>query len=387
MCREFLLGYSLIILLLSSGLTINLTSRQIPDPDFQSGMSYVWYWRDTYLSADSDSSLVKLAETNTRWVGLITTWYQDNKSSTTIYPDPQKTPLDSSIVHAIQKIHSLEMKVMLKPHVDCVDNTFRQYIEPSDWDEWFESYRNFINHYAVIAQENGVEQFCIGVELEKTESHDHNWRSVISEVRSQFGGPIIYAANWSNYNNVSWWDDLDYVGINAYFPLTNKSDPTVEELKSTWKGWVEEIESWRTDVDKQVIFTEIGYVSLNGTNEKPWEGSVSQHGHWSGEIDLQEQADCYEAAFQTLWNKTWLEGLYWWAWIPWIDAGGSSDGSYTPQNKPAQTIITSWYAEISGPYKPGVPRTLLILTIIIIVGIIIFPLKKIIDSRSKKNKG
>jgi hypothetical protein len=67
--------------------------------------------------------------------------------------------------------------------------------------------------------------------------------------------------------------------------------------------------------------------------------------YWSNmSIDLQEQSDCYEAAFQTLWTRHWFYGFYWWTWIHDPNKGGFNDNSHTPQNKPVQNIITEWYS-------------------------------------------
>jgi hypothetical protein len=45
---------------------------------------------------------------------------------------------------------------------------------------------------------------------------------------------LTYAANWDKYDQVSFWDELDFIGIQAYFPLTDQTNPSAEEIK---KGW------------------------------------------------------------------------------------------------------------------------------------------------------
>ena len=67
------------------------------------------------------------------------------------------------------------------------------------------------------------------------------------------------------------WEKLDFVGIDAYFPLTEKNDPTTEELIAGWQRHAEEIEQWlkQKQLDKPVVFTEIGYCSADGTNTQP----------------------------------------------------------------------------------------------------------------------
>jgi hypothetical protein len=461
---------------------------------FQKGMSYAAWWHDTYATNGSDISLENLKETCTEWVSLVVTWYQDNASSTEIDHDDKRTPTDDSLIHAIDKIHSLNMSVMLKPTVDLQDEKWRGtigfdnitysdalglgwqdwswdcnrnfestmyvyrgkyainvsfkpwgglsfanpegvntehydklefyinggesggqqlrlsltdddgnelpsyggisinnpkyvhdgvisaktwklvsipledlnatntkiikinimdntghaqpplYIDDvlltalqSKWNVWFSSYEQFILHYADLAEEHNVEQFCVGVEYKGTVHRDNEWRDIIAKIRGHYTDPITYASNWDNYQNINWWDASDFVGIDTYFPLTNKTDPSIDELKEGWKKWGNEIEIWQAGVNKRIIFTEIGYCSMDGTNIEPWNWT------YSDTIDLQEQADCYNAAFQTFWCKPWLAGIYWWMWDPNPNVGGPSDKSYTPYKKLAEDVLKKYY--------------------------------------------
>jgi hypothetical protein len=102
------------------------------------------------------------------------------------------------------------------------------------------------------------------------------------------------------------------------------------------------IENWYAGSKIPVIFTEIGYLSTDGTNQEP--SNYQLQDDMQRKTDLQEQADCYEATFQAVWGKSWLYGMYWWYWQPNPDAGGSNNRDYTPQNKPAQGVLTHWYS-------------------------------------------
>ena len=135
---------------------------------------------------------------------------------------------DRSVVHAINKAHEIGLKVMLKPHVDLInqsDTLWRADIgcnTESDWKKWFQAYRKFILRYAKMAERTGVEILCIGTELTfATTEKPEMWRNVvIPAVRGAYGGIITYAANWKDeYNKIEFWDALDYAGIDAYFPV------------------------------------------------------------------------------------------------------------------------------------------------------------------------
>lgn len=62
------------------------------------------------------------------------------------------------------------MKVCLKSVVNSKDGLWRARIgSPHDvyeyWQSWFQSYTNFLMHYAELFEELGCEMFCIGCEM------------------------------------------------------------------------------------------------------------------------------------------------------------------------------------------------------------------------------
>ncbi len=315
-------------------------------PVFQRGLSFSAWSGDAFSSSESDESLKLLAETNTEWVAICFSWAQSNTTSYDIHLDPDRTPTTESVRHSIEVAHGLGLKVMLKPMVDTLEEektqgyptVWRGEIQPSD--DWFESYSEFINGFADFAEQNDVELFCVGCEFKSTIQEKEKWEMIISGVREHYSGPITYAADWTSYQDIEWWNSVDYVGIDAYFPLSIFNyDPSFEELKNAWNNYANEIEEWLSSVKKPVIFTEIGYRSGDGTN-------IAPSNYWLDmPVDLQEQMDCYKAAFQTLWNRSWFYGFYWWTWIYDPAQGGINDSYHTPQNKPTQELITQWYSQ------------------------------------------
>jgi hypothetical protein len=318
------------------------------------GMTVNAWSAEAYNSSDFDQSIENLANIEANWVTFTVFWFMEHYNDTEMHRRPDLyTASDSSLVHAIQKAHDLGMKVALKPMVDVVDGTWRGQIAPASWTLWFQNYRNFINYYADFSMVNNVELFTVGTELKSSQSYESQWRQVISQVRTRFSQNITYAANWDSYStsNVKFWDALDYVGVDAYFPLTNLYSPTVQQLISAWsnctasgwwgtgRNWTNELYSTYTQTTKKIVFTEIGYYSQDGTNIQPWTGFSPPH-----EIDLQEQADCYQAALENFRNRTWFMGWFWWNWETDPNAGGPTDNWYPLQNKPAQDILNQYYS-------------------------------------------
>jgi len=182
--------------------------------------------------------------------------------------------------------------------------------------------------------------FCIGCELTRTVSWSSSWRNIIQNTRAHYGGALTYAANHGNEKNVRWWNDLDYIGIDAYYPLTNKNDPTLDELKRAWENRANSIENWLNSVwaGKKIIFAEVGYQSVDGTNCTPWYTDPSSH-----TMDFQEQAECYEALLSVCRRRSWWLGAFWWNWETNPNGGGGTDPSHSPMNKPAEDVMISHY--------------------------------------------
>lgn len=331
----------LVLLFLSAVMFIEAVEAS--DISFQKGICYVSWEKEGYSSSYSDKSLARLVQTGAQWVSIVTTYYQDKYNSKKIFPT-EKTPSDESLIHVIKRASALGMKVMLKPHIDLLnesDGLYRGDIgfqNHADWQEWFLEYQKFTLHYAKLAQKAGVELFCIGTELSFASRQTEFWqKDIIPQIRKVYSGRLTYAANWDEYRNIHFWEDLDYAGIDAYFPLAQKKSSGYEEIKASWIKWADEIELWQKSINKPVIFTEIGYRSCEFAAARPWEYASNS------ELNLEIQRDCYKAALEILSSRWWCKGLYWWYWKPFFYAGGLTNRDFTPQNKPAEIILTYWY--------------------------------------------
>ncbi len=310
--------------------------------EFQKGIVYT-SWSRTELGAKvSDETLEYLQDLGVGQIGIMVVWFQDTIEETSIFPDAKDTPEDRALVHAINQAHSLGMKVMLKPHVDVKTDEWRGCIIPSE--EWFTSYKNYIMHYARLAAQYNVELFSIGTELTNVTmpQWQTRWEEMIKELRETFPGYLVYSANWDEYQTVDFWEQLDFVGIDAYFSLTAEKDPTKEELIAAWQRNAQDIESWLKEkqLQKPVIFTEIGYCSADGTNIQPWAVLANAP---EALIDQEEQAGCLEAMLVACSAYSWFRGFYWWNYFPqkrWSPLG------YTIRGKEAEEVLANWLKKL-----------------------------------------
>lgn len=227
---------------------------------------------------------------------------------------------DSGIRHTtkLAKMHGI--KTILKPHLwlNRTAGKWRADIEmqsAADWDAWFENYMNFMLHYARLAQECEIEMLCIGTELHIPSTRfPDRWRELVQEIRTVYSGKLTYAGNfYLEFEGIEWWDALDYIGIQAYFPLTDKDNPSLKELKSGWQPHVRKITTVSERFDRPVIFTEIGYRNDPISAREPW--------LWPNQIgsdavvDDALQARCYKAFFESCWDQEWMAGTFFWKWF------------------------------------------------------------------------
>jgi hypothetical protein len=319
-------------------------STQASTDEFIKGISIATWTTHEYGLPQTDATLSQvLKPMGVTWVAVVVTCYQDKTSSRDIICGKDRTPSDESLRHVIQYAHRQGMRVILKPHVDLYDDEghWRGEIgfgsDETAWRVWFESYTRMITYYARLAQENGVEYYVVGTELEKTSHRADQWRAVIKAARAVYKGPMTYAANMDEGNQITWWDTLDAIGVDAYFSLTNKDDPSVQEIKAAWSPIVIRLEELSQKWNRPIIFTEVGYRSLNGANKEPWNSEAK------GALDLQEQADCYRAVFETFKDKPWWRGVIWWGVDTNPTVGGSYDTNFTPHDKPAEDVLRFYY--------------------------------------------
>jgi len=309
-------------------------------PDFQKGFSFIGWGESEFRDTRALESLQRLKETGTEWVVFCIFWFQENTSSTVIQPAYDLYSVNTTdVLSFIDEAHSIGLKVILKPMVDIRTGEWRALIEPSV--EWFDEYTTYITYWADVADQKSVESFVIGCELKSTESYLEEWLDIINEVKAIYSGPLTYSATYDSYQQIEFWDELDFIGVNPYYTLTYSSLPTLNELKKGWQKYLPDLESFSLLWEKDIIFTEIGYRSIDGCNIFPWDWQKDRR------VDENEQALCYEATFEVFSEISWLKGYYWWNWEA-IYTEVDLD-NYTPQEKLAEEVLKSWYVN-STPY-------------------------------------
>jgi hypothetical protein len=304
------------------GMVLSLHST---NPDF----SYVAQIREVAALGATDLS-------------LILHLYQDNSVSPKPLRHPFKTPSDERFLEAVRAGRKLGLEVMVMPIVLLEkprEDDWRGNIAPPDWASWWRAYRQLMLHYARLSEAADAQIFSVGSELSSLEHAQDSWRALIADLRRSFSGLCTYSSNWDHYDLVGFWDALDLMGISGYYELTEKLEPTADELGAAWRKVKAKILSWRSqqEITAPLLFTEIGYASQDGCASKPWNYYLSKV------VDLEEQRLCYESFLDTWRAEPCLEGAFFYEW--W-GSGGPEDHQYTPRGKPAEALLRRHYAAL-----------------------------------------
>ncbi|MCC6815876.1 MAG: hypothetical protein IT267_05650 [Saprospiraceae bacterium] len=250
------------------------------------------------------------------------------------------------IIECIRLARNSGLKVMIKPQV-YIHSEWTGDLEFSsieDWIKWENDYENYIMTFVKLAKEYKVEMICIGTELLKsTELRPDFWSKLIQKIRSEYSGMLTYSDNWDHYQKISFWEQLDYIGISAYFPISEKHNPSQEILLDNWVKWKKELSQFSQFKNKKILFSEFGYLSVDGAAGKSWE---LEKNIGKRPINQSAQADGFNALFSSLWIEEWWAGGFIWKWFPeGLGHEGYPERDYTPQSKKAEKIISQWYSK------------------------------------------
>ncbi|GAM18788.1 hypothetical protein SAMD00019534_019630, partial [Acytostelium subglobosum LB1] len=329
----------------------------------QKGMTYTNGKYCPYVKfneSKSDLSLYNLRGTGANYVSIVVTNFQVNINTTAIFPT-DITATDEELVHVINYAHKIGLKVMLKPHIDMTEDPAHwrgeigTYYTNDQWAEWFANYTPILTHYAKLAEELHVEQFSLGCELIATSPRDAEWRAVAKSVREVYHGVVTYAANHGGEEtNKTWWDVVDIIGVDAYYPLVPENpNATLADMVEYWKiimykGINNGEEEMSTSLynltvfwKKPMIFTELGYCSGQ---------CVTGPG-----INLGLQDEQFESVFQAFADIPWFEGVHWWNWVTDPAFGGDGNWCMSPQFKPVEMLLHWQYGSLYEPIRPSYP--------------------------------
>ncbi|MHB1445405.1 MAG: glycoside hydrolase family 113 [Acidimicrobiales bacterium] len=288
------------------------------------------------------TAMNQLAADGINTVSLFVWWWADQPSSTSLSPYGG-TQSDASVTSEIDAAHAAGLKVILTPIFVCggCQGNWRGVMEPSSIPQFFASYRAFMDHYAQLAQADGVWLLFIGSEMTSLEGQTAQWESVIASARQYYSGQVGYEQNWDVIGQPQFLNQVDVVGVSAYFPLDDSADPSESQLLADWTdsrnatyqghNWVGSLIHLAASTNKPILFGEVGYMASDYAASQPFDNNYVDN-------NPTLQANLYQALLQTFSGYSWWMGVAWWEW-----SDASADAPRTPKGKAAETLLRNWY--------------------------------------------
>ena len=240
----------------------------------------------------------------------------------------------------IRLAHEVGLKIMIKPHLAYWGSGFawRGEIQFGDdgaaWDRFFEQYRAWI--VDVARHSAGADGFAVGTELDATLQHADEWRRTIAAVRDAYDGPLTYAANWTDFERVPFWQELDAIGIQGYFPLTEQPAADTAAIRAGWRGLRERLRAYSVDQGRPVVLTELGYNRSDQAPVQPWDYGVG------GQDAEGTQQRCLAVALEEIEQEPAIIGAFLWKWFPEPRPVGRTFQLATPRLR--QVIRERWHS-------------------------------------------
>lgn len=270
-----------------------------------------WGWGAEWNSPGMADSMDEIQSLGGNWVTYHPyAWIRNNGALR-----HRSSTQDPTVLAPLKFAKQRKLKVMLKPHIGYWGSRFDwrgsiSFQSKQDWDRFFKDYEDFIVTQANMAERGGAEIFAIGTEYKGTLKQEVRWRAVIKAVRKVYKGCLTYAANWDSYDRVPFWDALDVIGIQAYFPISQATDPSEQELIKGWQKVFKTLEGFSKKHKKSILFTELGYNRSSQAAAKPWD--YKEGGPNAAAIKLR----CMQAALKAWPKQDFMDGVFLWKWFP-----------------------------------------------------------------------
>ncbi len=300
-----------------------------------------------YGTERCEVALEELAALPAGWVALTPFGRMDDLDSTDILHDFE-IPVEENeerIRRTARAARALGMRVALIPHLYVMSGGWRGRIDPGGedgWREWFDAYEGFVLRFARLAAEIEADLFSVGVEFaSSTNDRSERWRELIAEVRAVFPGHLTYSANWDEVEWVPFWDALDVIGVNAFWPLASHPGERHEEMLARARGVARELSGLAFRFDRPVVFTEFGVKSATDSALAPWEWPE----HCDGlTYDEDYQAEAFDAVLEAFTERPWFGGLFVWKYFadPWDETQEPLAG-FGVRGKAAEEVLARWY--------------------------------------------
>jgi hypothetical protein len=286
---------------------------------------------------------------NANSIAITFPFYTYGIASDEVYADAASTPTPREIEDFLKVAAQSDIRVTLRPLLNedalVAQNplAWRGSIEPQSTSAWFQSYQQLLMPYAEAAQEGHAATFVIGTELESLEQAPE-WPGVIAAIQSVYKGQLTYDENFDEFAAGDESLPLPGYDVDAYPRFDLPDTASVAALTQAWDAW---LGAHPPSVLHQLVLSEVGIVTEPGAYQDP--------GSWLNTanvpVDVQVQANWYQAVCQAMAAEDVGGGIYWWEIG--FDENPANPASFesdrlTFLGRPAAQVISSCFATLAG---------------------------------------
>lgn len=267
-----------------------------------------WGWE--WGTPEMDRTLDVLVETGANWVA-IHPYAQIHADGRVTWRKLDRNAPPDWLARPIAEAHRRGLKVMIKPHLAYWGTRFSwrgdiRFDDPAAEERFFRTYGDWITEMAEASAT--ADAFVVGTELDRLTDRERDWRAIIGRVRAVNPGHLTYAANWDAYERVPFWDALDAVGIQAYFPVIRAGERADEaSMRRGWTRICADLRRIHARTGKPIVFTELGYDASPTAALEPWK---------SGRGDPAQQRLAMRIALDVVRREEHIRGSFLWKWFP-----------------------------------------------------------------------
>jgi len=307
----------------------------------QPGRGYGTHYTETLLD--------ELAARGVNWISVTPFGRIWSLSSTEVLLDFEAPYEDNrlGLAEMVAQAHRRGIRVLLIPHLWVETGGWRGEIDPGSESRWLayqESYRRFVLAWARDAGRWGVDAFSIGVECKSWSGRfAPYWHSLIADVRDLFPGLLTYSANWDEVENVIFWDHLDLIGVNAFYPLADRDDAAYEQYVTHAQGALDNLHETAQTLQMPALLVEVGYTTRRNAAVQPW--------LWPDDmqdvvIDEWEQARALTALIEAAAQREWIAGVFIWRYYANLDdVSQEAEWGFSPHGKLAEQAFEAIYRQ------------------------------------------
>jgi hypothetical protein len=214
----------------------------------------------------------------------------------------------------IREAHALGQQIMIKPHLAYWRSKWSwrgeiDFPDPAQRARFWATYPRWIERLAELS--STADAFVVGTELDRITGDEARWRSLITDVRSHTDAHLTFASNWDAYATLPFWDALDAIGVQAYFPVAaGEGPPDDATLRAGWQGVLGDLTALQQRIGKPVVFTELGYNESARAAHEPW--AYDRGGPGAADV----QSRCLRVALESIAATSTVSGAFLWKWFP-----------------------------------------------------------------------